>query len=140
VLQGVTLAGPQPQLLDMMLSTVLAHSFIPERIADSLGAGTVREVELPQRNSDDGISESEHLRVVYCMNRSGQRRFRVVRIERVDLGVEPAFGPVEALVLDNANSAIGVIGRDWLAQREDGKGYILSAADNTVYFGALVAP
>lgn len=139
VLSAVLLRARDDRRLDMMTSTVLKHTYIPRHIATALGALPVGEIELSAEPPllPGQIDEPEHLRAVYCMNKTGQRRFPVVRIERFDLGVGPSFGPVEALVLDDANSAIGVIGRDWLFQQLEGKTFILSAGDDTVYFGEL---
>lgn len=139
VLAGVFLSARDDRRLDMMTSTVLKYTYIPRQIANALGAVPVGEIELNAESTrlPGQIDEPEHLRAIYCMNKTGQRRFPVVRIERFDLGVGPAFGPVEALVLDDANTAIGVIGRDWLFQQVGGKTFILSAGDDTVYFGEL---
>jgi hypothetical protein len=72
----------------------------------------------------------------YGINRTGQHRFRVVRIDRVDLGIGPSFGPINALVLDDDNSEFGVLGIDWAAQpRGDaGEGLWFAAADQSFYF------
>ena len=138
VLDGVELSGQGVTILAMMTSTVLRHSYIPENIATALGAEDLGEVELAAINQPSAgkIDEPAHLAAVYGLNRTQQRKFRKVRIQRVDLGVGPAFGPVEALVSDDGNGSIGVIGREWLSHREGNKGFIL-AATGQVYFGEL---
>lgn len=49
----------------------------------------------------------------YGVNQTKQQVFKIVRISSVDLGIGPSFGPINALVLDNANSDFGVLGRHW---------------------------
>lgn len=141
VLDGVELQAGRTATLQMMLSTVVSHTFIPARIADALDAEDLGEIDLSRRaiRSEGEIDEPAHLGAIYGVNRTGQTRYRRVRIARVNLGVGPAFGPAEALVLDDANASIGVIGRDWLAVREGEKGFIL-AATGEVYFAPLRVP
>lgn len=165
VLTDVELRAARSQRLDVMCSTVLWHTYVPARMAAALGADDLGEVELPEprqragmnfqlvpgaagpelhaadvRAEEVAIDEPAHLRDIYCVNKTSQRRFRRVRIERFDLGVGPAFGPVEALVLDDANTAIGVLGRRWLGQRHEGRGFAFYAAENAVYFGRYDGP
>ncbi|GMU83442.1 MAG: hypothetical protein AMXMBFR47_33120 [Planctomycetota bacterium] len=138
VLDGVELRAGRTATLQMMLSTVVPHTFIPARIADALDAEDLGEVDLSRREvrNEGDVDEPAHLGAIYGVNRTGQTRYRRIRIARVNLGVGPAFGPVEALVLDDANASIGVVGRDWLALREGDKGFIL-AATGEVYFAPL---
>ena len=127
VLQGVTLrAGPRQASVDMMVSNIIEHSIIPASIAAELGVAPSGEVELPA-DDGSGIDAAEHLRVVYGMNRTGQRRFRVVRLDEASLGVGPPLAPVAVLVSDDANSAIGLVGRDWLRRRSGEAGFIITA-------------
>ncbi len=72
----------------------------------------------------------------YGLNGTRQHRFRVVRIDKVALGVGPAIGPIQALVLEDANSEFGLIGRDWLQQvrGDHGEALVFSAADSTLVF------
>lgn len=48
----------------------------------------------------------------YGMNQVNQHKFEVVRIDSVDLGIGLPFGPINVLVLKDANSDFGVIGKD----------------------------
>lgn len=87
---------------------------------------------LPYR--DDTIWAPGHL-ASYGMNRTNQTVFAVVRLTHVDLGVGPAFGPINALVLNDENSAFGVIGRDWAQQPRGPDGESLwFTADGTFHF------
>ncbi len=74
----------------------------------------------------------------YGVNKSGQKKFKVVRIPGVDLGIGPAFGPVNALVLNDENSDFGVLGRDWarIPRGKNGEGFMWSAVGG-FYFMAL---
>lgn len=85
----------------------------------------------------DAIWIPDHL-ALYGINANGQRTFRVVRIERVDLGLGPPLGPVHALVLDDRNTALGVLGSDWARQLkgERGEGFVHSASSG-FYFMAF---
>ncbi len=71
----------------------------------------------------------------YDMNQKQQRKFRVVRIDKVSLGIGPAFGPINALVLDDENSDFGVLGNDWVQQVRGQQGEVLffSAADSAFF-------
>lgn len=170
VLEGVVLTARTTQRLDMMYSSVVGYSFVPESTAQALGAETVGEIDLappaPPPLTLIGISASQpalppppndpaastvtidvpaHLRVIYGMNRTGQTKFRVVRIERVDLGVGPPLGPVTALVLDDANSAFGVIGGEWLRQPQGPAGFVHAAVgegcpNGALYYGVFTPP
>lgn len=85
----------------------------------------------------DPIRIPDHL-AFYGINRRQQTKFRVVRIERVDLGLGPHFGPVNALVLDDENTALGVLGSNWARQPRGPKGesFVHSAVDG-FWFMAL---
>lgn len=73
----------------------------------------------------------------YGMNQTKQHVFQVVRIEKVDLGIGPAFGPINALVLNEENSEFGVLGRDWAQQVRGNKGETLwFHADGTFHLMA----
>ncbi len=69
----------------------------------------------------------------YGMNKIDQRIFKIVRIDKVDLGIGLKFGPINVLVLDDQNSDFGVLGRDWAQQVRGSQGEILwwHAADNS---------
>ncbi|MDB4778061.1 M48 family metalloprotease [bacterium] len=69
----------------------------------------------------------------YGMNKIDQRVFKIVRIDKVDLGIGLKFGPINALVLDDQNSDFGVLGRDWAQQVRGSQGETLwwHAADNS---------
>lgn len=86
---------------------------------------------------DPHIFVPDHL-AFYGVNRTGQRKFRVVRIEKVDLGLGPSFGPVNALVLDDANSDIGVLGSNWarIPRGPKGESFVHAAVDG-FWFMAL---
>ncbi len=79
---------------------------------------------------EDAVWIPDHL-AFYGQNRNGQTKFRIVRIDKVDLGLGPAFGPVNALVLDDANSEFGVLGSNWarIPRGKDGEGFVASAVD-----------
>ena len=49
----------------------------------------------------------------YGMNKTKQHKFKVVRIEKVNLGFGLPFGPINALVSNDENSEFGVLGGDW---------------------------
>lgn len=90
--------------------------------------------------ADQPIHVPEHL-AFYGMNRTGQKKFRVVRIEKVNLGLGPEFGPVNALVLDDANSTIGVLGSNWASVPRGRKGEsFVHAAAGGFYFMAIEPP
>lgn len=74
----------------------------------------------------------------YNMNQHQQHKFRVVRIDKVSLGIGPAFGPINALVLDDQNSDFGVLGDDWVRQVRGKQGEVLffSAADSAFFLMA----
>lgn len=160
VLQDVMLvAGDRGVALDMMASNIIEWTIIPESTAAALQAETLGYLDLPEPRAAPEtliflgqsqparitlpgpvekpieIDAPEHLRVVYGMNRTAQRRFRVVRVERADLGVGPPFGPVTALVSHDENSAIGLIGGDWLRHMHDGAGYVISS--DAIHFMTL---
>lgn len=71
----------------------------------------------------------------YGMNQVKQHVFKIVRIDSVDLGIGPAFGPVNALVLNNANSDFGVLGSDWarLVRGNNGETLWHFAADGSLH-------
>jgi beta-lactamase regulating signal transducer with metallopeptidase domain len=82
----------------------------------------------------------DHL-AFYGVNRTGQKKFRVVRIEKVNLGLGPEFGPVNALVLDDDNSTIGVLGSNWARVPHGPKGEsFVHAAVGGFYFMAIEPP
>jgi beta-lactamase regulating signal transducer with metallopeptidase domain len=86
---------------------------------------------------DQPIHVPDHL-AFYGVNQTGQKTFRVVRIEKVNLGLGPEFGPVNALVLDDANSTIGVLGSNWarVPSGPKGEGFVW-AATGDFYFMAV---
>ena len=81
-----------------------------------------------------GVFVPGHL-ATYGMNSTDQREFKVVRIERVALGIGKPFGPVNALVLDDDNSDFGLLGTNWQrqVQGENGERLVFQAADSTLY-------
>lgn len=89
---------------------------------------------------EDRLWVPEHL-AFYGVNRTVQKQFKVVQIERVELGVGPPFGPVNALVLNDENSDFGVLGRDWsrVPRGPEGEGLVWSA-EGGFYFMALPDP
>ncbi len=86
---------------------------------------------------DDAVWVPGHL-AFYGLNQTNQHRFKVVRINKVALGVGPEFGPVNALVLDTANSDFGLLGTDWIqrVKGEHGEGLWFVAAEGALYFMA----
>ena len=72
----------------------------------------------------------------YGMNQIRQHVFKVVRIEKVDLGIGPTFGPINALVLDDRNSDFGLLSRDWFQgpQGENGERLVFFAAETAFKF------
>ncbi len=109
LLPGVELGAARPVTLDMKWSSTFAYSFVPASVARAMGAQTIETVDLGAL----APAVPAELEVTHGMNPSFQRVFEVVRIDIVDLGVGPTFGPVRALVLDDANSSFGLIGSDW---------------------------
>lgn len=90
--------------------------------------------------ADQPIHVPDHL-AFYGVNQTGQKKFRVVRIEKVNLGLGPEFGPVNALVLDDANSTIGVLGSNWARVPRGPKGEsFVHAAVGGFYFMAFEPP
>lgn len=87
--------------------------------------------------ADDPVWVPGHLSF-YGVNPTGQHRFQVVRIDAVDLGVGPRFGPVNALVLADENSDYGVLGGDWVirVRGDRGEGLWFYAAEGAFYFMA----
>ncbi len=133
VLEGVELGAQSRLLLDMKWTNALPYSFIPASAASALQAEVIGPVDL-------GVDTPEVpalLEVIYGMNRTCQRVFSIVRIESVDLGVGPTFGPVQALVLEDVNTALGVIGRDWASFRIDDSGFSFSAEAPGHPYGAV---
>lgn len=61
----------------------------------------------------------------YGMNQTKQHQFKIVRLQNVDVGIGPSFGPVNALVLDDENSDFGVLGRNWTKRVRGRKGETL---------------
>jgi beta-lactamase regulating signal transducer with metallopeptidase domain len=78
----------------------------------------------------DSIWVPDHL-AFYGVNQKKQTKFRVVRIEQVNLGLGPRFGPVNALVLDDANTSLGVLGSNWarIPRGPKGETFVHSAVD-----------
>ena len=112
VLPDVELGALRAVELDMKWSG-FAYSFVPRSVAIALGAETIETLDLGVlAPAIPAAFELEH-----GMNPGCQRVFDVVRIDVVHLGVGPAFGPVRALVLDDANSSFGLIGSDWSSFR-----------------------
>ncbi|MBL8890116.1 MAG: M48 family metalloprotease [Planctomycetaceae bacterium] len=103
-------------------------------IAPAQETVAVNELHEPAGNrkivpySADAVWIPEHL-AFYGLNRTKQKKFRVVRIANVNLSLGPEFGPVNALVLDDANSALGVLGVDWtrLPRGPQGEGFVWEA-------------
>ncbi len=85
----------------------------------------------------DPIWVPDHL-AFYGVNQTHQTKFRVVRIDRVDLGLGPRFGPVNALVLDDANTSLGVLGSNWarIPRGPKGESFVHAAVDG-FWFMAL---
>ena len=157
VLTDVTLQTKTTQKCDMMYSSVVSYSFLPARVAKALKAKEVGEVDfdkikaahtkkaapdllsitVPQPQLEEHfIDNPEHIRVIYGMNKTNQRKFKVVRIEKVNLGAGPDFGPVEALVSNDENSDFGIIGSDWLVKaynKKTNQGFLYSAYDLLYY-------
>ncbi len=52
----------------------------------------------------------------YGMNKNKQSKFDVVRIDKIDIGIGETFGPLNVLVLDDENSAFGLMGRQCVAK------------------------
>ena len=79
---------------------------------------------------NDAIWIPDHL-AFYGVNQKRQTKFRVVRIEQVNLGLGPRFGPVNALVLDDANTSLGVLGSNWarIPRGPEGETLVHSAVD-----------
>ncbi len=77
---------------------------------------------------DDTIWIPGHL-AFYGVNKTEQTRFRVVRIERVNLTLGPDIGPVNALVLNDENSSLGVLGSNWARMLRGplGEGFVWAA-------------
>ncbi|MBL8855665.1 MAG: carboxypeptidase regulatory-like domain-containing protein, partial [Planctomycetaceae bacterium] len=78
---------------------------------------------------DDPIWIPGHL-AFYGVNKTEQTRFRVVRIERVNLTLGPDIGPVNALVLNDENSSLGILGSNWarMLRGPSGEGFVWAAA------------
>ena len=106
----------------------------PEPIYVGQDVGKRREIEFTPFPMDE-FWVPGHLSF-YNMNGQAQHKFEVVRIDFVDLGIGPTFGPIHALVSDDANSEFGVMGADWATAPPgpEGKGLIHSAG-NGFYFG-----
>lgn len=87
--------------------------------------------------SDDAVWIPGHLGF-YGLNPTNQHRFKIVRLDKVALGVGPEFGPVNALVLDDKNSDFGLLGMDWIRQvrGSNGEGLWFVAAEGALYFMA----
>jgi beta-lactamase regulating signal transducer with metallopeptidase domain len=102
-------------LVDPLGDAVLGHPQFDESNVETI---TVNELTEPagQRKivpyAEDAFWVPGHL-AFYGFNKTEQKRFRVVRIERVDLRLGPDFGPVNALVLNDENSSLGVLGNNW---------------------------
>lgn len=126
----------------MRIANLCEHTYITARAAREMGAVVVGVVELdpwdatpeagsvgadgtvPRPSAEPGGKWNEDRAVAITgANPKRQRRFEVVRIPRVDLGVGPAFGPVEALVLSDDNSTFGLLGRSWLRHRVGNMSY-----------------
>ncbi|MGE3107767.1 MAG: hypothetical protein AB7G11_03310 [Phycisphaerales bacterium] len=158
VITGVHLRGDAPASLTMRLANLCEHTYITAKAAREMGATYVGEVTLEPwdspasavRSSPGGApqvvpspalapdaSRWNEARAVAITgaNPTGQRRFTIVRIDQVDLGVGPPFGPVDALVLDDANASFGLLGRSWLAHHDGADGFII--APDRLYWGRL---
>ncbi len=125
--------GAHGRVLLNMKWTAMPYSFITASAANALQAEVIGPVDL-------GVEDPAvpaHLEVIYGMNRTCQRVFSIVRIESVDLGVGPTFGPVQALVLDDANTAFGVIGRDWASFQLEDQAFIYTAEAPGHPYGAV---
>jgi hypothetical protein len=116
VLPAVELGAARAAKLDMKWSN-FTYSFVPASTARALGALALETLDLGVR----APAVPAELELMHGMNPGGQRVFDVVRIDVVDLGVGPTFGPVRALVLDDANSSFGLIGHDWASFRSGTK-------------------
>ncbi len=109
-------------------------------VAPNVHTVTVRELTKPVDKSVtvvpyiDDTWVPDHL-AFYGMNKTQQHVFKIVRIDRVALGVGPEFGPVNALVLNDENSEFGVLGHDWaqMPRGPHGEG-LWHAAVGVVYF------
>ncbi|MEZ6093867.1 MAG: M56 family metallopeptidase [Pirellulaceae bacterium] len=136
-------AAPQRGVLDLQIHQVHDESAPPQQIDNEQQsdgqflllhelAGPLDDGQRIIPYGDDPVWLPDHLGF-YGMNQSKQRKFRVVRIEKVALGVGPAIGPVNALVLDDANSDFGLLGMDWIQQVTGEQGEQLFFASNGTF-------
>lgn len=138
-LENVPLLELSPSLLrsqtdrDSHLDSTVS---LPDPVFVGQDVGDRRQIEFAP-HPGDSIWLPGHL-AFYNMNASQQHRFKVVRIESVDLGLGPVFGPVHALVSDDINSDFGVLGRDWTRclRGPNGETFIASAIDG-FYYGRI---
>ncbi len=109
----------------------VSHEITVDQLTEPAGARRIVAYD------DDAMWIPDHL-AFYGMNANEQTRFRVVRIDRVDLGIGPAFGPVNALVIDDANTDLGVLGSNWakIPRGKNGEGFVWAAVGGA-YFMAF---
>lgn len=122
--------------LDIKIDQLTGELQIPKQEAavPSQNIVTVNELGEPAGNrtivpyAEDAVWIPGHL-AFYGVNPTEQKKFRVVRIEKVDLSLGPEFGPVNALVLDDANSGFGVLGNNWarIPRGPQGEGFVAAA-------------
>ncbi|MEO1525783.1 MAG: M56 family metallopeptidase [Planctomycetota bacterium] len=151
-------AGDAQVSQDMIYSNVFNYSFLSQRAADRLDAAILGEIDFldhaPTKAERFGpkvdlflsqVTEPVGKKIVgpyqsdtvwipghlgfYGMNATKQHVFKIVRLSKVDLGIGPPLRDVNMLVLDDANSDFGVIGRDLTKRlsRESGKSVLFSA-------------
>lgn len=111
LIQDEKQGGDQPKELDEPKE----KTFTVNQLTEPITEGKI----VPYGN--EPVWTSGHLGF-YGMNQTKQRVFKVVRIDRVDLGIGLPFGPINVLVSDNENSDFGVMGRDWSQQVKGSKG------------------
>jgi beta-lactamase regulating signal transducer with metallopeptidase domain len=131
---------PTPSSQTLILADQLIEPPGDDRMLVDLNLATrpLKENERFAPYDNDPVFAPRHL-ATYGMNGNQQREFRVVRIDRVALGIGKSFGPVNALVLDDENSDFGLLGSHWLKQvrGENGEQLVFNAADSTLYLGNL---
>ena len=142
VLPACTLsANGATTTVDLQMGWALQHGFVPARVAAALGAVDLGWVDLGGADPAGRGSRDLGLLSLHGLNQSRTTRFRAVRIDRVDLGVGPPFGPVAALVLPETDGDAGSVGAAWLSfcpvgsRRET---FVDAAAENVIYW--LPAP
>lgn len=122
VIDGVRLRAAADARCDMIPSTASGRTCVPRSVAHAAGARSVGRVNLA--DPAEAFTRS-------ALARYGIAPFEIVLYEEVefdeiDLGVGPVLRGVRALVLDDAHTATGVIGRDALSAREGVRSFCIT--------------